>query len=72
MREFAGVFFHVHAFDFNAKDLRTVRRIDCDIEVAVEAQRLVVLTDLIILGHIWIEVILTSKATPLRNVAVQR
>ena len=71
MGELAGVLLHVHPFDFNADDLRSLNCRNGDIEVAVRAEWLVVLADLIILGHVRVEVVLPGEATPLGDRAVE-
>ena len=71
MQKLARVFFHMHTFNFYAHNLGTIRCLNRDIQIAVKTQRLVILTDLVILGHIWIEVVLACKATPFSNIAIQ-
>ena len=72
MGELAGVLLHVHALDLDAEDLRAIIGRDGDVEVAVDADRLVVLADLVVLRHIGVEVVLAGHAAPLDDVAVER
>ena len=46
--------------------------VDLDVEVALDAQRLVVLRDLEVLRHVRVEVVLAREAAPRRDRAVQR
>ncbi|CAB4563275.1 unannotated protein [freshwater metagenome] len=50
----AGVFFDMRALDADASAVR-------EIEPTVDIDRLIELTHLIILGHVWVEVVLASK-----------
>ena len=62
----------MHTLDLDADNLRPVVSGDGDIEVSVKAQRFVVLTDLVVLGHVRVEVVLARHTTPLCDRAVQR
>ena len=72
VRELAGVLFQVHPLDPHTHDHRTFIRGHRDIQVAVDAQGLVVLADLVVLGHVGVEVVLARHATPLGDGAVER
>jgi len=72
MGQLAGVLLHVDALDLDPEVARAVVGLDRDIEPAVEAQRLVVLADLVVLGHVRIEVVLAREPAPLRDAAVER
>ena len=50
---------------------RKVLAVDLDVEVAVRAQRLVVLGDLEVLRHVRVEVVLPGEPAPARDLAVQ-
>ena len=64
----AGVLLHVGALDLDSERLS----IYVDVHVALEADRLVVLRRLEVLGHVRVEVVLPREPAPLRNFAVQR
>ena len=70
--QLSGVFFHVDAFDLHTEFPRTIICGDHDVQVAIDAQGLVVLAHLIVLRHIGIEVVLPRKPAPRRDRAVQR
>src|SRR5664279_5087443 len=68
MQRLSGVFFEMNALDANPHYLA----IHLDVEVALDAQRFVVLRDLIVLRHVGIEVVLASEPAPWRDAAMQR
>src|SRR5450755_837373 len=67
VQRLAGVFFEVHALDADTHDLAVY----LDVEVAVDAERLVVLRNLKVLRHVGIEIVLSREPTPRRDRAVQ-
>ncbi len=75
VQRLAGVLLHVDALDAHPDQLRLagpVLVLDRDVEPAVGAQRLVVLGDLEVLGHVRVEVVLPREPAPLGDRAVQR
>ncbi len=68
MLRLACVFFEVDPLDADADDIAA----DLDIQPAVNAERLVVLRDLVVLRHVRIEVVLPREPAPARDRAVQR
>src|SRR6056297_668142 len=71
VRQLSGVLFHVDTFDLHPELPGAIVGGNDNIEVTVETQWLVVLTDLVVLGHVGIEVVLACKTTPRGDVAVQ-
>jgi hypothetical protein len=67
--ELAGVFFHVRPLDLHPPGGAVFQ---WRIEVAVDGDRLVVLRNLVILGHVRVEVVLPGEAAPRHDLAVQR
>ncbi|MPN30553.1 hypothetical protein SDC9_178024 [bioreactor metagenome] len=63
----AGVLFHVHPLDRD----HVLLAVDLDGDLAVDAQRLVVLGDLVVLGHVGIEVVLARESAPAGDIAAQ-
>src|SRR4051794_17624230 len=63
-----GVLLEMHALDLHAVGLS----LQLDVEVAVDAERLVVLRDLVVLRHVGIEVVLAGEPAPRRDAAVER
>src|SRR5437868_685359 len=63
-----GVFFEVHPLDTDAHDFAVY----LDVEIAVGAERFVVLRDLEVLRHVGIEVVLAGEPAPRRDRAMQR
>jgi len=61
----------VYAFNLNTELLWTFFGLDFNINVSIKTDGLVILRNLEVLRHIWIEVILTSKAAIRRNLAVK-
>jgi len=72
VRELAGVLFEMHPLDADAHHHGAVIGRHGDVEIAVDAERLVVLADLVVLGHIGVEVVLACHPAPLDDGAVQR
>src|SRR3954453_16715334 len=73
MQGLAGVLLEVHTLDLDAVGLDSAVVVgDLDLEVTVDAQRFVVLRDLVVLRHVRIEVVLAREATPRRDAAVER
>ena len=61
----------MHPLDFNAELLWAFLGFNLYIDITIETDGLVILLDLKVLRHIWVEVILASKAAIGRNLAVQ-
>ena len=59
------------AFDFNAELLWTFFCIDFNIDITIETDGFVILRNLEVLRHIWVEVILASKTAIGSNLAVE-
>src|SRR6266508_3350878 len=68
VQRLAGVLFEVDAGDPEAPH----RSLDRHVQVPADAQRLVVLADLVVLRHVRIEVVLAVELRPLGDAAVQR
>ncbi len=64
-----SVLFHVGTLDVHAEDGAVL---ELHVEVTVIGDRLVVLRSLEVLGHVWVEVVLASKAARLSDLAVER
>ena len=61
----------MYAFNLNAELLSAFFGFDFNINIAIETDWLVILRNLEVLWHIWIEVILASKAAIRRDLAVK-
>ncbi len=73
VQRLTGVLLQVHTLDADPHPLRLgVTLVHQHVEPAVDAQRLVVLGDLEVLGHVRVEVVLPREPAPLRDRAVQR
>jgi hypothetical protein len=64
MQRLSGVFFEMRAGDADADPV--------DVEVAVDRDRFVVLGDLVVLGHVGIEVVLAREDRTGRHVQMER
>ncbi|CAB5076110.1 unannotated protein [freshwater metagenome] len=62
----------MNAFDLYTESLHAFVSLNFDIEVTVKTNRFVVLADLKVLWHIWVEVILAGKTAPFGNLAIKR
>ena len=67
VQRLSGVFLEVHALDADPHDFA----LNLDVEISLDAQRLVVLRDLEVLRHVGVEVVLTGEPAPRRDRAVQ-
>ena len=61
----------MYAFNFDPELLGTFFGLDFNIDITIETDWFVVLRNLKVLRHIWIEVILTSEAAIRRNLAIK-
>ena len=64
VQRLAGVLLEVHALDADPHGFA----LDLDVEVSLDAQRLVVLRDLEVLRHVGVEVVLAGEPAPRRDV----
>src|SRR5665213_1129810 len=67
VQRLSGVFLEMYALDFDPHNFA----LNLDVEISLDAQRLVVLRDLEVLRHVGIEVVLASEPAPRRDRAVQ-
>src|SRR4051794_21521565 len=68
VQRLARVLLEMHPLDTDA----VCRPRNVDVEITLDAQRLVVLRDLVVLRHVRIEVVLAREAAPRRDRALQR
>jgi hypothetical protein len=61
----------MYALNLDPELLWTFFSFDFNIDIAIETDWLVILRDLEVLWHIWVEVVLTSKAAIRRNAAIK-
>ena len=66
MSQLSGILFHVSALDVDA--VRTSRR-NLNVNATFERNRLIELRSLEVLGQVWVEIVLASKAPGWLNVA---